>query len=534
MIQIVFAAPANTQVLAVPLPSLRRYGDFSFAGEVLPRQALRRVHDLLQGALRDDLAAVNPRAGTDIDNIIRSTHGVLIVLHDDQGISQIPQTAQRRKQLIVIPLVESDARLVQDIQHTHQRRADLRGKADTLRFAAGQRPRRAGEGQILQTDALQEAKTGANLTQNLLRNDRLRPLEVQGVKELQLLIDRHGAELHDGQPADRHRPGNIGQALTAAVRAGRGRHQLLQLLAHGIGLGLAVTALHIGHDTLKRLLQRSPAVAAFIMQLKLFALRAVQNHLAGSFRKRMEGRVEVEMIFERQGFEVHPRDGIVFDVSPPARLDRAVIDGQIGIRDDKRGIDLQAEAQARAFRTGAEGIIEGEQPRRKLRHGNTAFVAGVVAGKQRLLTGVGALDDDKPAAVGQGGFHAVRQSAGNVSPQNEAIHDQFDGMLLVFFQRDLLAQVIVDAVDAHAGKAAAAGVLQKLGMLALFAAHNGRQHLKTRSLGQGKHLIHDLIHALTADLPAAFRAVGRSRARPEQTQIVIDLRDRANSRTRVL
>ena len=69
------------------------------------------------------------------------------------------------------------------------------------------------------------------------------------------------------------------------------------------------------------------------------------------------------MIFECQRLKIHPRDGIVFDISPPARLDRAVIDRQIGIRDDKRGIDLQAEAQARAFRTGAEGIIEGKQPR---------------------------------------------------------------------------------------------------------------------------------------------------------------------------
>ena len=385
----------------------------------------------------------------------------------------------------------------------------------------------------MQADALHEAEAGADLAQNLLRDDRLRPFEVQGVEKFQLFIDRHGAELHDRQPADRHRPRNIGQAFAAAVRAGRGRHQLLQLLAHGIGLRFAVTALHIGHDTLERLLQRSSAVPALIMQLKLFALRAVQDHLAGSFRKRMKWRIEIEMIFERQRLKVHPRNGIILDISPSARLNRAVIDGQIGIRDDERGIDLQTEAQARAFGTSAQRIIEGEQPRRKLRHGDAAFVAGIVAGKQRLLPAVRTLDNDKPAAVGQGGLHAVGQSAGNVSAQNEAIHDQFDGVLFILFQRNFLAQIIVDAVDAHAGKAAAAGVLQELGMLTLFAAHDGRQHLKACSLRHGKHLIDDLIHTLTANLPAAFRAVGRSRARPKQTQIVIDFRDRADGGARV-
>ena len=143
------------------------------------------------------------------------------------------------------------------------------------------------------------------------------------------------------------------------------------------------------------------------------------------------------------------------------------------------------------------------------------------------------MDDNKPAAVGQCSLNAVRESAGNVSAQDEAVHHKLDGVLFILFQRDLFAQVIVDAVDTHTGKAAAARVLQELGMLALFAAHDGRQHLKARPLGHGKHLIDDLVHALTTDLSAAFRAVGRSRARPEQTQIVIDLRDCADGRTRV-
>ena len=41
---------------------------------------------------RDNAAAVDTRTGADIHDIIRRPHGILIVLDDDQGIAQVPQT----------------------------------------------------------------------------------------------------------------------------------------------------------------------------------------------------------------------------------------------------------------------------------------------------------------------------------------------------------------------------------------------------------------------------------------------------------
>ena len=78
------------------------------------------------------------------------------MLDDDERVAQVAQLTQRGQQLFIVALVQTDGRLVENIQHTHERRADLRGEPDALALAAGQRGRRARERQVLQADALQE------------------------------------------------------------------------------------------------------------------------------------------------------------------------------------------------------------------------------------------------------------------------------------------------------------------------------------------------------------------------------------------
>ena len=53
----------------------------------------------------------------------------------------IPQPLQRVKKHGVVPLVQANAGLVQDIEHAHQPAADLGCQADALGLAARKRPR---------------------------------------------------------------------------------------------------------------------------------------------------------------------------------------------------------------------------------------------------------------------------------------------------------------------------------------------------------------------------------------------------------
>ena len=54
-----------------------------------------------------------PRA--DVHDIIRRAHRVLVVLDDDERVAEVTQTLERREQLVVVALVQSDGRLVEDI-----------------------------------------------------------------------------------------------------------------------------------------------------------------------------------------------------------------------------------------------------------------------------------------------------------------------------------------------------------------------------------------------------------------------------------
>ena len=75
--------------------------------------------------------------------MVGGVHRVLVVLHNDQRIAEVAQMAQGRKQAVVVALVQSDARLIENVEHPHQPRADLRRETDALCLAARERSRRA-------------------------------------------------------------------------------------------------------------------------------------------------------------------------------------------------------------------------------------------------------------------------------------------------------------------------------------------------------------------------------------------------------
>ena len=81
---------------------------------------------------------------TDINDIIRRAHRILVVLNDDHGVADISQPLEGIEQHIVISLVQSDRRLVKNIQHAHQRGPDLGREPDALGFAAREGRRSAG------------------------------------------------------------------------------------------------------------------------------------------------------------------------------------------------------------------------------------------------------------------------------------------------------------------------------------------------------------------------------------------------------
>jgi hypothetical protein len=58
------------------------------------------------------------------------------MLHDQHGIAKIPQMMQCIQKTFIVPWMQADGWLIQDVQYASQLGADLRGKAYALRLTA--------------------------------------------------------------------------------------------------------------------------------------------------------------------------------------------------------------------------------------------------------------------------------------------------------------------------------------------------------------------------------------------------------------
>ena len=104
------------------------------------------------------MPAVDARAWPHIDHIVGSANRVLIVFNDDNGVADIAQALECLNQPLVVALVKTNRRLVQNIENAHEARTDLRSQANALRLTAGKRRRSTIERQIIKADINQKTQ----------------------------------------------------------------------------------------------------------------------------------------------------------------------------------------------------------------------------------------------------------------------------------------------------------------------------------------------------------------------------------------
>jgi len=97
-------------------------------------------------------AAVAAGARTEIDHPVRLANRLLVVLHHDDGVAQVAHPLESVQESPVVPLVETDRGLVENVEHAHQLRTDLGSEPDALALSAGQRPSHPIEGKVVEPD----------------------------------------------------------------------------------------------------------------------------------------------------------------------------------------------------------------------------------------------------------------------------------------------------------------------------------------------------------------------------------------------
>ncbi len=135
----------------------------------LPVRDLPLLHDLLRRALRHDPSTQYPGPGTQIQEPVGGQHGLCVMFDDQNGVAHVAQLFQSVQETPVVPLMETDARLVEDIEYAHQSAADLACQADTLPLTAGEGGRRAVQCQVVQSYVEHKLEPFLDLFKDFLR-----------------------------------------------------------------------------------------------------------------------------------------------------------------------------------------------------------------------------------------------------------------------------------------------------------------------------------------------------------------------------
>ena len=149
-------------------------------------EAVRVVEDILKRALGHDLAAVDARAGAEIDDMIGGADRVFVMLNHDHGVAEIAQALERDQQAVVVALVEADGGFIEDIEHAGEAAADLAGEADALAFAARQGAAGAIKIEVIEPDIVEEAEAVVDFLEDglgdlvLLRGEVLMQIAIPG------------------------------------------------------------------------------------------------------------------------------------------------------------------------------------------------------------------------------------------------------------------------------------------------------------------------------------------------------------------
>ena len=225
------------------------------------------------------MAAVDARARADIHNVISGLHRLFIVLHHYDGIAQVAQVLQRLDKPCIIPLVQPNGGLIQDIQHPHQAGTDLGRQPDALTFPAGKGAGAAGQGQVVESHIAQERKPALDLLDDLSGDFLLHIGQFQRVHKLQRVPHTHLTKVADVDAAHCHRQYFGPQAVAVAVGAGDRGHESGDIIPHPFAAGLLKAPLQVIHDALKVIDELALKARRLPHHLKFFALSAKEHQV---------------------------------------------------------------------------------------------------------------------------------------------------------------------------------------------------------------------------------------------------------------
>ena len=476
-----------------------------------------------------------PRA--DVDHPVGLADRLLVMLDDDERVAHVSQPHEGVDETAVVALVQPDGRLVEHVEHTHQARADLGGQPDPLGLTARQRPRRARQGEVVQADVDEETQPGSYLLDHSRRDHGVALAEGEGVEEFRRLAHRQVGDIGDGVPVHRHRQAGRFEAFAVAYRTGMFAQVLPPPRPGRVCLGLVVTTTHVVQHALVVLREGThPSEPVAVGHHDRIAV-TLQDELPHLFRQLGPRQGRVEVVIGTQPLE---------DVSEVSghlggrpRRYGPVHQTHLGIGDDELRVDVLGRSQPGAHRAGTPRAVERELPRLQLIHLDVVAIgAGQILREppfpvRGVLGTIDEIDGDNATRQPHGGLHRLGEPLFDRGFDDEPVDDHVDVVLALLVQDRNLAQPVHRAVHPHTGETVGGELAEQFDVLPLAATYHWGEHLELGALVNGEQPVDDLLWRLLGDGFTTDRTVRHTDARPQQTQVVVDLGDGAHRGTRV-
>ena len=274
------------------------------------------------------------------------------------------------------------------------------------------------------------------------------------------------------------------------------------------------------------------ALAVQVFEFDLLVAAAEQHQILDVLRQLFERRLDVELGMPRQRLNQLK----IIGVAPIPATHRAAGEGQVRIADDFVRIEEFLRAQAVASGAGADGTVEGKQPRFEFAQGIIADRAGELVGEHQLrarrIIHVGDARDALPQA--QRGFKRLGQALAQIRAHFEAIHDGLDAVLAAHVELGRLIQFHDLAVDSRTDESPRLQFIEEFGVLALAFGDGRCEQHHGGAFRMLQHRVHHLAHRLRGEIDVMIRATRRAGTRVQQPKIVIDLGDRAHRGARIV
>jgi len=327
--------------------------------------------------------------------------------------------------------VQTDARLIEYVEHAAQLGADLRGKSDALALAAGERGRGTFEAQVAQPDGQQKLQTVGDFVQNASRQDLLPRSQLDLAGHFLGAHNRQSGKVGNRQVSNLHRQALRAQPPAPAFVARHRRHVLLKPLAIVFRGALAVPTVEQRNDTGK---DRRRA--------RVGGISAKQDQVLDLSRELLEGRLQIEAVVLRGA-----REPATDQVGARPWPQPSGQQGPRPVGNDFGGIEGVLAPQTLTDLAGAICAVKRERSRLEDRDAGTAVGAGEFTRVETLLTVHHCHLDD---ALGElhGRLDGSCQTTFDAPFEQQPVDDDFDGMVAAPVERDLFVELAQFAVDA--------------------------------------------------------------------------------------